>query len=61
MWNELINALAKVVGFLRVLPFPPTGNIAGQGGLTTTGNKQCEHILTSASQLYKLYNLFADL
>jgi hypothetical protein len=27
MWKELVNALAKVVGFLRVLRFPPTGNV----------------------------------
>jgi hypothetical protein len=27
MWKESVNALPKVVGFLRVLQFPPTGNV----------------------------------
>jgi hypothetical protein len=27
MWEELVNALPKVVGSLRVLRFPPTGNV----------------------------------
>jgi hypothetical protein len=27
MWKELVNALPKVVGFLWVLRFPPTGNV----------------------------------
>ena len=27
MWKESVNALPKVVGFLRVLRFPPTGNV----------------------------------
>jgi hypothetical protein len=27
MWKELVNALPKVVGFLRVLRFPSTGNV----------------------------------
>jgi hypothetical protein len=27
MWKESVNALPKVVGFLRVLQFPPTRNV----------------------------------
>jgi hypothetical protein len=27
MWKESVNALSKVVGFLRVLRFPPTGKV----------------------------------
>jgi hypothetical protein len=27
MWKEVVNALPKVVGFLRVTWFPPTGNV----------------------------------
>ena len=27
MWKESVNALPKLVGFLRVLRFPPTGNV----------------------------------
>jgi hypothetical protein len=27
MWEEFVNALPKVVGSLRVLRFPPTGNV----------------------------------
>ena len=27
MWEESVNALPKVVGFLRVLQFPPTGEV----------------------------------
>ena len=27
MWNESVNALTEVVGFLRVLGFPPTGKV----------------------------------
>ena len=27
IWEELVNALPKVVGFRRVLRFPPTWNI----------------------------------
>ena len=28
-WKELVNTLPKVVGFLRVLRFPPTGKLTG--------------------------------
>ena len=31
MWKESVNALLKVVGFLRVLRFPPTGNVDRMG------------------------------
>jgi hypothetical protein len=27
MWKESVNALPKVVGFPRVLRFPPTGKV----------------------------------
>jgi hypothetical protein len=27
MWKESVNALSKVVGFLQVLRFPPTGKV----------------------------------
>jgi hypothetical protein len=27
LWKESVNALPKVVGFLRVLRFPPTGKV----------------------------------
>jgi hypothetical protein len=27
MWKESVNVLPKVVGYLRVLRFPPTGNV----------------------------------
>ena len=30
-WEEFLNTLAKVVGFLRVLRFPPTGKVDGVG------------------------------
>ena len=32
--KELVNALPKVVGFLRVLRFPPTGNVDWVGWVT---------------------------
>ena len=28
-WEEFVNTLPKVVGFLRVLRFPPTGKLTG--------------------------------
>ena len=33
---EKVNALPKVVGFLRVLRFPPTGKVDCMGGLGQT-------------------------
>jgi hypothetical protein len=33
IWKESVNALPKVVGFLRVLRFPPTGNVDRVHGL----------------------------
>ena len=39
---ESVNALPKVVGFLRVLRFPPTGNVDGSG---------CDKLQTSSMYL----------
>jgi hypothetical protein len=33
-WKESVNALPKVVGFLRVLRFPPTGKVDRVGFIT---------------------------
>ena len=39
--TPLVNALSKVVGFLRVLRFPHTGNVDRVGLVTVIGLRCC--------------------
>ena len=43
MKSVIVNALPKVMDFLRVLRFPPTGKVDRGGGLDNTGPQYLAH------------------